>query len=176
MKTATQPVHSTNMHLTFRPLTEQDTEVMFTWRYETPYDIYNPTRDNLFWLLDPENRYHAIVAENSALLGFFCLGLEARVRGGDYDAEDALDVGFALRPDLVGRGLGAHIFEEILNVASRELSPLQFRVTVATFNQRAQRLFARLGFRPLRNFQGQGVWYKYTFVQMVRVNEAARRG
>lgn len=157
------------MQMSIRPLTEQDTTTLFRWRYPQPYDIYNPTRDSLFWLLDPANRYHVMldVDEAGAIISFFCLGQDAQVRGGNYTAEDALDVGFALRPDLVGQGLGADILRAVLAFAERELAPRMFRVTVATFNGRARRLYEKLGFEVVRLFQGQGIWYQYAFVQML---------
>ena len=144
------------MRLSFRPLTEEDARAILAWRYEEPYSIYDPDPDGIPGMLDPENAYHAVTAESGELIGFCCFGPDARVPGGDYqNADDTLDVGAGLRPDLTGKGAGLSFFNAILEFAEGAFAPSMFRLTVAAFNQRAIRVHERAGFQPLRTFVGK---------------------
>ena len=72
--------------------------------------------------------------------------------GGAYDTS-ALDTGGGLRPELTGRGLGRGAIMTGLEFGSRRFAPKAFRVTIATFNIRAQRVVSSLGFRNIGQFQ-----------------------
>ncbi len=161
------------MPIIFQPISWRDAETILTWRYPPPLALYNPPSDYLLWLLDPDNRYHTIIDEAGQLIGFFCLGLDAQVPGGDYHAEEALDVGLGLRPDMIGRGLGTELLRAVLDFARQALNPPAFRVTVATFNGRAMRMCEKVGFRPVRTFAGATPQGIYEFVQLLR--DAAAR-
>ena len=84
--------------------------------------------------------------------GFVCLGAEAQVAGardaGLYRTA-ALDIGIGLRPDLTGLGLGEVFFAACLAHALRTRRPASLRLAVATFNQRAIRVYERAGFRTI---------------------------
>jgi len=133
----------------FSPMIEGDARAIVGWRYEKPYDVYNARPDELGGtlrtFLDPRNAYYAIRLSGE-LVGFCCYGPDARVGGGEYGGDDVLDVGLGLRPDLTGRGLGPGFVAAILDVAAKEHHPAGFRLTVASFNQRAIRVYERLGF------------------------------
>jgi GNAT superfamily N-acetyltransferase len=83
------------------------------------------------------------------LIGFLCFGAAAQVPGG-HDAnlyqEDLLDIGLGLRPDLTGCGLGQSFVKAALECASAMFLPRGFRLTVAAFNERAIRVYERIGF------------------------------
>jgi GNAT superfamily N-acetyltransferase len=64
----------------------------------------------------------------------------------------ALDVGLGLRPDLIGRGLGAGFLDAISTFAARQLGHRRLRVTVAAWNLRAIRLYEKAGFRTGHTF------------------------
>src|SRR5262252_4925176 len=93
--------------LGFRPFTEQDALTMAQWRYPEPYAAYDLdpwNREVLAALLRPENQYYAILSEDE-VIGFFCLGEDARVPGWSYEGA-ALDIGMGLRPVLTDLGNG----------------------------------------------------------------------
>jgi ribosomal-protein-alanine N-acetyltransferase len=87
------------------------------------------------------------------------------VPGGRYD-ESALDTGGGLRPDLTGQGLGRAAIETGLAFGRERFGPPAFRMTVATFNVRAQRVIAALGFSAAGTFagvadgRGYGIWLR----------------
>jgi RimJ/RimL family protein N-acetyltransferase len=134
------------MHLAFTPIERDEAAAIARWRYEGPYALYDGDPDGFETLLQLEYRVHAARDERGELIGFCSFGKDARVAGYGY-ADDALDVGLGMRPDLVGRGLGIGFTRAVLDFARDEYSPSAFRVTIAGFNRRAQRLCLALGFQ-----------------------------
>jgi ribosomal-protein-alanine N-acetyltransferase len=145
--------------LTFQPMDEASARTVPEWRYDEPYDIYNIAPDNIEeevqLLLDPQNAYHTISNEDGDLVACCCFGPDGQVPGGDYSAA-ALDIGLGVRPDLTGQGHGLEYVNAVLDFARRTFPPTAFRVTVAEFNKRAQRVWEKAGFRPVQTFQRAG--------------------
>jgi len=106
--------------------------------------------------LQPRLHYHSVFEEGGDLVGYFCFGEDARVaagrRLGVYAREPALDVGLGMRPDLTGRGLGEEFVHAGLRFARDTCLPRAFRLTVATFNRRAIRVYERAGFETVETF------------------------
>jgi len=137
------------LRFTLSPITEPDAQAISLWRYRGPYSIYN----GYVAALNPRFRYHAVHYERGELVGYFCFGEDARVPAGTgLYANGPLDVGFGMRPDLVGRGLGQEFVEAGLEFAFEVYSPESFRMTVAAFNRRAVRVYEDLGFIVLAEF------------------------
>lgn len=130
---------------------------MLGWRYSPPYDLYNLTMtgaaaaDLVRFLADPANQYYALLDAAGDLVAYCCFGADAQVPGGDY-THSALDIGLGVRPDLTGHGLGGRFVAAVLAFAAQTFPPAPFRVTIAVFNQRAQRVWAAAGFRPVQTF------------------------
>jgi RimJ/RimL family protein N-acetyltransferase len=149
------------MDVTFRPMTETDARAILAWRYDEPYAIYNadPTarEEGIAALLDPANAYFAAVSPDDGVVGYCCFGPDARVPGGDYADPDALDVGLGLRPDLTGGGQGLGFVRAMLAFGRAHFAATRFRMTVAAFNVRAQRVYARAGFGVAGRFTRGGM-------------------
>jgi GNAT superfamily N-acetyltransferase len=128
---------------------EASARAILCWRYDPPYDVYNldpdPKGTELGLLLDPDNRYYTLASEAGDLEAFCCFGPDAQVPGGDY-ASAALDIGLGVRPDLTGQGQGLAYALAVCDYARRTFAPTAFRVTVARFNRRAQRVWEKAGF------------------------------
>lgn len=139
--------------LNFSPLDKSAVREIVQWRYEPPYDIYNleDSSETIDYLLDAQYNFHAIRDENGDLAGFCSFGVDAQVPGGDYGA-DALDIGMGIRPDLTGQGRGSDFVAAVLDFVQKEFDPVAFRVTIAAFNQRAQRVWQKHGFVPIDTF------------------------
>ena len=133
-----------------------------TWRYAAPYDCYNMTDSDPVFLANPASGFFALVDE-SGLIGFRSFGVDGQVPGGEYD-NSALDTGGGLHPELTGQGRGQEAIRTGLEFGRKTFRPQAFRVTIATFNVRAQRVVAALGFHQIGTFsastdgRGYGIW------------------
>ena len=132
------------------PLTREHALDICTWRYASPYDCYDMTDADPDWLLEPEAGFHALLAGDQ-LIGFRSFGPDGQVPGWAYD-DQALDTGGGLRPRLVGQGLGRGAISAGLAFGRAQFAPPAFRVTVATFNNRALRVVEALGFQKVGQF------------------------
>jgi len=142
-----------------------------TWRYPPPYDCYDMTDANPAFIASAISGFFALV-DAGELIGFRSFGADGQVPGGDYD-DSALDTGGGLRPDLTGKGLGRQAIATGLEFGRREFAPPAFRVTVASFNQRALRVVRSLGFRDVASFLA--LTDGSSFEILVRPEPAARQ-
>ncbi|MEV4349799.1 GNAT family protein [Actinoplanes sp. NPDC049596] len=126
------------------PMTAEYAADIATWRYPAPYDCYDMTGADL------TDGFYALV-DDRGLIGFRSFGPDGRVPGGDYDSS-ALDTGGGLRPELTGQGLGREAISTGLTFGVRQFAPPAFRMTIATFNVRAQKVVQLLGFRAVDHF------------------------
>jgi len=116
------------------------------WRYDPPYDFYNgdglPVKNPEF--------FFAVRDDEGALIGFYFFG----------PCGDALFYGLGLRPDLTGRGLGEQFMLAGLTFARPIYGHRRVVLDVAAFNERAIRLYRRVGFtetgRHTETFDGYG--------------------
>ncbi|MFN8495214.1 MAG: GNAT family protein [Caldilineaceae bacterium] len=143
------------MQFSLTPMTADAARTILYWRYPEPYALYNLKAENeaeeLGYFLEPHYDYHALHDETGQLVGFCCFGQEGQVPGGDY-SEAALDIGLGMRPDLTGQGLGDAFLAAILAFADQEFAPKCLRATIAKFNGRSMRVFAKAGFQPIQTF------------------------
>lgn len=126
-----------------RDLTPADLDDIETWAYEGAWSVY----DSEGGRLDPGMGYWAVVdgdGEAERLVGFGCLGEDARVPGLPV-VDGVLDVGVGMRPDLVGQGLGPAFASTVLDFA-RDRGATRLRAVVQDWNTRSLRLVERLGF------------------------------
>jgi len=145
------------LDLTVIPMRRQDAEDILSWRYDAPYDFYNPPsegpRDHFIsQFLKPSLNFHVVLDQYQQMLGFCSYGIDGQVPGGRYD-DDALDIGLGMKPDQTGKGLGEHFFKAIVEHAENKFQPDHYRLTVARFNARAMRLYQRFGFDETECFQ-----------------------
>ena len=107
-------------------------------------------------LLKPCFLYHSVYDECGELVGYFCFGEDARVTAGRqlgvYEKEPAVDVGLGMKPNLTSQGLGTEFVLTGLRFAKENLSPPAFRLTVASSNLRAIRVYERVGFEAVETF------------------------
>lgn len=143
------------MELHFRPITPTQIYAISVWRYPPPYKIYNleypPSADDIAYWLDPAYCVHSIVNQAGLLVAFCSFGQDGQVPGGDY-SDEALDIGLGVRPDLTGKGKG-HLFAKAVCTFAYDLfSPQALRVTIASKNTRAQRVWSKAGFHSVEQF------------------------
>lgn len=139
----------------FESIQEGSAREILSWRYEAPYDYYNPDPSRVEHImqhfLDHPHAYYAVRDGGNGVIGFCCFGSEGQVPGGDY-SDAALDLGLGLRPNLTGKGNGSSFLASILAFTSNAYSPETIRLAVAAFNERAIRLYENAGFRRTLRF------------------------
>ena len=151
------------MDVELRPTRQVEAVAISQWRYEQPYSFYDGTADpgDLALLLDEksrEGRHFSAFDQDEELVGFFSFTVE----------EGDVIVGLGLRPDLAGRGLGLAFVEAGLAFARGRFRPSRFRLSVATFNERAIRVYERAGFEPIRTYDHETNGGVHPFLEMVR--------
>jgi ribosomal-protein-alanine N-acetyltransferase len=147
----------------FTKMTDEEAQQIAGWRYVPPYDFYDSVSDpdDLAELLDPHRRgddYFSALDEKGALVGFFQFKRDGKVVG----------VGLRLRPDLTGKGLGHGFLVAGLNFARGAFDPDIFRLAVATFNERAIKVYEGVGFVHGRIFRHETNGGVYEFLDMER--------
>jgi len=144
------------MAFSFLPMDEDGARAILNWRYDAPYDPYNPDPDHVDEdvriFLDPQNAYYSITNEREDILAYCCFGPEAQVKGGDYRA-DVLDIGIGMRPDLTGQVNGIKYMEATIDFGCHMFLPRELRVTVAAFNKRALGVCKKAGFQVTQTFR-----------------------
>ncbi|MEM8809231.1 MAG: GNAT family N-acetyltransferase [Cyanobacteria bacterium P01_G01_bin.38] len=144
------------MEFEFQSLKKRHALAILSWRYPAPYDVYNFAPEthqaDLRYLIDPKNAFFAILNRQGELEGYCSFGADGQVPGGNYSAQ-ALDLGMGIRPDLVGQGRGKAYVLAVARYGTQRYQTRQLRVTIAAFNQRAQRVWQKLGFEPVETFE-----------------------
>ncbi len=115
-------------------------EIADRWKYDGEYAFYNMTADpedyeEIVTAEERGDRYFSVF-DGDELTGFFCVEQE----GAD------VEIGLGLRPDLTGRGRGKVFLEEILRFVRENYSFEKIKLDVASFNQRAVKVYERAGF------------------------------
>ncbi|MGO0061231.1 GNAT family N-acetyltransferase [Brevibacillus fluminis] len=136
---------------------ERNARMIAAWHYPPPYDFYNlgSSPEAVAEML--EHDYYTIYTEDNELLGFYCLGPSAQVPAGhqsDAYAADTptIDIGIGMRPDLTGKGFGFEFFSIVLGAVKEAHPHASVRLTVASFNKRAIRLYENCGFAKTAEF------------------------
>jgi ribosomal-protein-alanine N-acetyltransferase len=140
-----------------------EARVIASWHYEPPYSFYDWTadEDDLGELLSEEARdgkYFSAFGPQGELVGFFGFGKEG----------DSVVVGLGLRPDLTGRALGLGFLEQGLDFARENFGARLFSLSVATFNERAIRVYERAGFERRRTFDHETNGGTHPFLELTR--------
>jgi ribosomal-protein-alanine N-acetyltransferase len=150
------------MKIAFSPIDEFSAREISRWRYEPPYDLYNLVDEGaaVEYALEPQNCFYTLRNADGTLVGFCSFGEDGQVPGGDYSLE-ALDIGMGIRPDLTDKGRGAEYIAEVLDFARDVFAPRHFRVTIAGFNRRAQRVWQANGFHPIQTFTHQASGHEF---------------
>jgi len=139
------------------PVKKQDIENILGWTYEEPYSFYNigHEKEVIEELLD--GSYYVMKNEKGEIVSFYCFGKAAQVsidkQCDVYMDKDIVDIGLGMRPDLTGQGKGIEFLTRGLAFAREKFSTTKFRLTVATFNQRAIKVYEKAGFKKEKVFK-----------------------
>lgn len=133
----------------FAPMTREAASAIARWEYGGDYAVYDmggDSEDTISELLD--GCYFVTLDAEGNLMGFACFGVAARIPVVEpFDWEDgSLDVGVGMRPDLCGRGDGTAFFSGVLAFAFERFGVRRWRLSVASWNERAIRVYRKCGF------------------------------
>jgi RimJ/RimL family protein N-acetyltransferase len=113
-------------------------------------------------IVTPERGFWSVV-DGDELVGYACFGQEARVPG-VIEETGVLDVGYGMRPDLVGQGFGRVFVSAILDFAAASFEAASFRLLILDWNGRSRAVARALGFQERATIEStEGV-----FVVMAR--------
>jgi [ribosomal protein S18]-alanine N-acetyltransferase len=120
---------------------------ILSWRHDQPYDFYNneQTPEAISEML--AESYFSVFDDHKEVVGFFCAGSSAQVPNEIYTySQGFIDIGLGMRPEFTGQGNGTLFFTAVLSQIDKMLGISSKRLTVAKFNDRAIRLYEKMGF------------------------------
>ena len=131
------------MRYLFAPMNAQYADDIVSWHYDGVYSFYDMAadEDDLRIFMDTENWQKvtkAILNKDDELVGWASF----------YAENDDFRLSLGLRPDLTGRGLGKELVSECVSYARLHYKSAghTIRLAVALFNQRAIKVYQRVGF------------------------------
>jgi len=140
-------------------MTENAAQFIAKWQYPAPYEDYSFT-DCQAEIDDLLAGLHFAVYDKKFSLpcGFLAIGWAAQLYDIDdeimaiYENESYTDIGFGLRPDLCGKGLGHELVTTAIEYVSELFDDNRVRLTVASDNLRAVTLYKNMGFVTIKKF------------------------
>ncbi len=162
---------------------EYATRIVDTWKYPGEYSIYDYSNE-ADHMLDSEgwgSGLFAVLDQDGELIGE--LSLEFYDKEGNYTDftrftdmdlinQRELWIGFGLRPDLTGRGLGGEFVSACGEYAVRQtrFNGEYIRLGVAKFNQRAIKAYENAGFEVYETTHGTIAGSEFECVHMRKYN------
>lgn len=137
------------MSFRFEPLRWSDARAIGHWHYEGIYAFYDQDALSMATPVFFRTLMRVLGLEAFVVLddGNQRVGVFTFIR-----RDSSVEIGLAMRPDLTGRGLGLDFVRAGMDFARIRYAPRRFTLDVATFNERARRVYERAGFRPLETF------------------------
>lgn len=145
------------MEYTFQPMTLSYAAQICQWQYEEPYSLYSLEESEECIVEFMNGDYYAVLNQGKQIVGFICTGYSARVGGGYpvgiYDNSTYLDIGLGLRPDMTGKGHGLQFMTQMISFIKKQHPNRELQLVVASYNERAIRVYERAGFRKETTFR-----------------------
>ncbi|GAK40907.1 hypothetical protein TCA2_3398 [Paenibacillus sp. TCA20] len=151
-------------------MTEEYAASIAEWTYEESYSFYNmdDSEETISELMNGE--YYYVLNSDNELFGFICIGESARVSGGYeigiYNDDKCLDLGLGLAPSRTGMGNGANFLDASIKFIIEEYQTSNIQLVVAAFNERAIKVYERVGFVKSQCFKSRVGEEKIDFVLM----------
>ncbi|MBY0096178.1 GNAT family N-acetyltransferase [Mesobacillus maritimus] len=141
---------------------EQAEDIAFNWHYDGEYSFYDMEADeeDLDEFLNPEKRGNSTfaVTKENELVAFLSISKVT---------DKIFDIGLGMRPDLTGKGTGGEFLRAGITFILSEFKPEKITLSVATFNQRAIKLYRKVGFKDVETFMRGTNGSTFEFLKMV---------
>ena len=140
-------------------------EIAYQWKYKGKYSFYDTTADeeDLAEFLDPKtwDRTFAVLNEDNELIGFYSYTFQDKI----------MWIGFGLKPDLTGQGLGADFIRAGIEHGIEHFDYQKdiIMLAVAEFNKRAIKLYKKLGFKTIEKYDQPTNGGVYEFRKMKKI-------
>lgn len=149
------------MDYNFNKISQKEAEnIASNWHYEGEYSFYDIAADeeDLAEFLNPQERgdKYYIVKKSNEEIGFFYF----------EDKDDSVDIGLGMKPELTGRGMGLDFFKAGLDYAISKYNPKEITLSVATFNERAVKVYKKAGFESVKTFMQDTNGSRFEFLNM----------
>jgi ribosomal-protein-alanine N-acetyltransferase len=155
--------------LVVRDWSTADSDAVGRWRYDGRWSVYDQRADDA--AVDAFGRRAVVSADDGRLIGFYCVGADARVPGLVADAA-VVDLGLGMAPELVGQGHGVQFAQTVLDDVGRRLLPTPLRAVIQTWNTRSLALARRLGFTAAGNHRCRQDDGEVTYAVLIRDAES----
>lgn len=150
------------MNFNFVSMNEQYAkELVENWKYEGIYECYNYVNekdhimDSSLWGID----IFAVLDDSGELIGETTLEfydenakyIQRIKKNEEVLSKAELWVGFQLRPDLTGKGIGPKFVQSCVNFAIKKTNYTgnMVRLAVYNFNERAKKAYQKAGFKEI---------------------------
>jgi ribosomal-protein-alanine N-acetyltransferase len=149
------------MKYIFEKMTQEQAEkIASDWQYEEEYSFYDISADeeDLAEFLNPQKRADSyyMVNQGDEELGFFSFTV----------GQCSVDIGLGMKPELTGKGIGLDFIKAGLEYAVFKYNPLEITLSVATFNERAIKVYKKAGFKLVETFMQDTNGSRFEFIKM----------
>ena len=145
---------------------EYANEIAYNWKYNEIYSFYDMVadEDDLKEFLNENNwteNYFAVLNDKSELVAFYSYIFEGEV----------MWIGFGLKPELTGKGIGAEFVAAGINFGVEKFEYRQkcIMLAVASFNKRAIKVYEKIGFQFVEKYIQKTNGGEYEFIKMKKV-------
>lgn len=151
------------------PMSLNYVEAISKWDFGVGYELYNINDDFEVMERFLEGEYYAVISDEQ-LIGFYCVGIDAKMDIEYQDHAKVIDFGCALNPIWIHHGIGQallnHAFNYLIQLYDFEI----VRITVWSKNHRGIRFFIKYGFKVVDeqyvNYDGKR--YKFYLMHYFR--------
>lgn len=148
---------------TIQPMTKSDAQAILNWQYDPPYDFYNivNTDEHPAEILNDDirnNHFYSVYDEE--LIGLIEL----------HSNKFTCTLGLGLKPEYTGKGNGeAFVKAAVQFIQSTYPETTTIELAVATFNNRAIKVYERCGFNELdyELMAAHGVLHEFLKMQKI---------
>ncbi|MDN3954541.1 GNAT family N-acetyltransferase [Sporolactobacillus laevolacticus] len=150
------------MNYKFEVMTQEQAEdIAYNWHYDHDYSFYDMEADeeDLEEFLDPQKRNNSfyVVKSFNTIIGFFCF---------DKLSDHTIEIGLGMKPELTGKGHGYEFLKAGIDFAKSNYKPNTITLSVAAFNQRAIKVYQKIGFKEEYSFMQDTNGSSFKFLKM----------
>lgn len=148
------------MKLEFRVPTKSDVDDILTWKYDGKYSFYDNDiqKEKMEWIesfVDSDDNF-SIYNDSNKLVGNCSF----------YYIEEFICVGLQMKPELTGKGFGIEFAKAIVDFGREKYKLNYIDLIVAKFNNRAIKVYEKLGFKVIDEFVNTIRGNDYDFIAM----------